>query len=115
MGMGKKPSVSNFEIVAQGPVCDERCPVGICHKFDGGEEEQGQCRWFFGSVTENGNTYTPSSYHCKVKNCDQAKGHGDCVTQNGESYYRITKRDAPCQKERSADEEQAEKDKIAKE
>merc|ERR1712176_1287768 len=102
--MDKKPSVSNFEIVTDSPPCDERCPVGVCEKFGDGEEEEGNCRWFFGSVTEDGGTYTPSHYKCVVDACSKVPKHADyseCVTEFGKTYYRISDRSAPCQKDKA--------------
>merc|ERR1712060_247285 len=73
---GKKPTVSNFEIITPAKPCDERCPVGKCEKYPDGEEE-GNCRWLFGTVGEK---YAASAYHCKVDSCDTVPTGKDGLT-----------------------------------
>merc|ERR1712151_1428950 len=88
---------------------------GVCERYPDGEEEG--CRWFFGSTTGD-SSYTPSSYKCFVADCTMIpdkEGFTHCESEHGKHFYRITDRNAPCQKKKSKEEEQAEIDKLKKE
>merc|ERR1712060_905972 len=74
--------------ISEGAQCDERCPVGRCEKFADGEEE-GSCRWFFGSVEKDSDKYTPSHYRCKVDHCSKVPngdGMSGCITEGDDKF-----------------------------